>query len=444
MAKVTCSSPVDAVVKLPRPDSLFARLLLLQVGVAVALVVVLGLFVYIERNAAIARLVGERWAPTLQRAAGLPPSDADSQAARTLLRSDERPPASWRAPLAAPRMVALDDELARHGLHVRDAVISRGSSGPVLWLQLRRADGTLGWFGIADIALLPRLPGRLAVALLLIASVLAALSWYFTRRLTRPLEALRARMQSQRPGEPVPSREAIAGATPEVAAIETAYDELLQRFERHERERALLLAGVSHDLRSPLARIRMAAGLLRDDAADARWREAIVRNTEVADRLIGSFLDHVRAGELSLDQPADLAAAARAAAAACGHGAEDLQVDAPATLPLSRTHPLLIERLVANLLDNAFKHGRAPVRLTVRAEPGRAIVEVSDAGAGVPEAQRASLQQAFARGDEARGTPGTGLGLAIVSRVTSRMGGTLAFDRVDGRHVVRVTLPRLP
>ncbi|WP_341887793.1 ATP-binding protein [Variovorax sp. YR752] len=430
--------------KLPRPDSLFARLLLLQVGVAVALIVVLGLFVYIERNAAIARLVGERWAPALQRAAGLPPTDAGSQAGRTLLRSDERPAGSWRAPLAAPRMVALDDELTRHGLNVRDAVVSRGSSGPVLWLQLRRADGTLGWFGIADIALLPRLPGRLALALLIIASVLAALSWYFTRRLTRPLEALRERMQSQRPGEPVPSREAISGATPEIAAIETAYDELLQRFERHERERALLLAGVSHDLRSPLARIRMAAGLLRDDAADARWREAIVRNTEEADRLIGSFLDHVRAGELSLDQHADLAAAARAAAAASGHAADELQVDTPAALPLSRTHPLLLERLVANLLDNAFKHGRAPVRLAVRAEPGRAIVEVSDAGAGVPEAQRESLQQAFARGDAARGTPGTGLGLAIVSRVVLRMGGTLAFERVDGRHVVRVVLPLHP
>ena len=65
----------------------------------------------------------------------------------------------------------------------------------------------------------------------------------------------------------------------------SAYDELLQRFERHERERALLLAGVSHDLRSPLARIRMAAGLLPEEPASAHWREAIVRNTQVADRL---------------------------------------------------------------------------------------------------------------------------------------------------------------
>ena len=72
------------------------------------------------------------------------------------------------------------------------------------------------------------------------------------------------------------------------------------------------------------------------------------------------------------------------------------------------------------------------------------IVEVSDAGAGVPDEQREALLQAFARGDAARGTPGTGLGLAIVARVVARMGGTLAFDRRDGRHVVRVLLPAHP
>ena len=223
-------------------------------------------------------------------------------------------------------------------------------------------------------------------------TLLVAVSWYFTRRLTRPLEELRARMQSHRPGEPSRTAAPIDGASPEVAAIETAYDELLQRFERHERERALLLAGVSHDLRSPLARIRMAAGLLPEEPASAKWREAIVRNTQVADRLIESFLDHVRAGELSLDQGADLAALARSAAAAARPWRRRTAgATRPTTLPLQRSHPLLVERLVANLLDNAFKHGRAPVRLSARAEGDQAVLEVSDAGAGVPEAQREAL-----------------------------------------------------
>ncbi|MBL0091579.1 MAG: hypothetical protein IPP50_04205 [Piscinibacter sp.] len=429
--------------KLPRIDSLFARLLLLQVGVAVTLLLLFGVFVYVDRNMAVARLVAERWAPALRQATG---AAGETQGAplRDLPRSESRPSPAWRAPPGAPRMAALSDELSRHGLPVLDAVITRGARGPVLWLQLRAADGTTPWFGIHDIALLPRAPGRLLWAALVAALLLAGVSWYFTRRLTRPLEQLRARMQSQRPGEPTRTAAPIDGASPELAAIESAYDELLQRFERHERERALLLAGVSHDLRSPLARIRMAAGLLPEEPESAHWREAIVRNTQVADRLIESFLDHVRAGEISLDQEADLAALARAAAAATSHGADELQVDAPPTLKLSRSHPLLVERLVANLLDNAFKHGKPPVQLLVREEGGSALIEVSDAGAGVPHAQREGLLQAFARGDAARGTPGTGLGLAIVARVVARMGGTLDFARREGRHVVSVRLPRHP
>ncbi len=429
--------------RLPRLNSLFARLLLLQIGVALALVVVFGAVVYVERNVAVARLVAERWAPALQQAAGVPGAPAPSPE-RVLQHRDSPPAPAWRPSPSAPRLAALAEELERHGVRFDDALIARGPGGPTLWLHLRTADGRFAWVGFTDRALLPRVPGRWLLAALISLLLLAAVSWYFTRRLTRPLEALRQRMQGHRPGQPSVTAEPVAGATPEVAAIESAYAELLQRYERHERERALLLAGVSHDLRSPLARIRMAAGLLPDDPASAPWREAIARNTEVADKLIGSFLDHVRAGELPLDQSADLAAIARSVAAEAGHGREAPAVDAPASLVLGRSHPLLLERLLANLVDNAFAHGRAPVALAVCAEGEGARIEVSDAGAGLPDDRREALTEAFARGDAARGTPGTGLGLAIVARIVARMGGTLAFERRDGRHVARVTLPAHP
>jgi len=426
--------------KWPRVDSLFARLLLLQVVVAVMLSLVFGALVYVERNVAVARLVAERWAPTLRAATGVS-STAPRDSVHELQRSETRPADAWRAPMATPRFAALEDELERQGLAVQETLITRGPRRPMLWLQLRSGDGTLAWYGLADAALLPRIPGRLLLALAISAGLLVAVSWYFTRRLTRPLEELRAHMLSHQPGQPARSAAPIVGASPEVAAIESAYDDLLQRLERHERERALLLAGVSHDLRSPLARIRTAAGLLPEDVASAPWREAIVRNTQVADRLIESFLDHVRAGEMVLDQQADLAVLARCAASAGGHADDDLQVEAPVALPLHHTHPLLIERLMANLIDNAFKHGRPPVRLSVRAEAQQAVLEVSDAGSGIPAAQRESLMQAFSRGDAARSKPGAGLGLAIVARVVTRLGGTIHFVQRDGRHVVRIAWP---
>jgi two-component system osmolarity sensor histidine kinase EnvZ len=422
-----------------RFDSLFARLLLLQVLLAAMLMVVFGVLVYVERNAAVARLVAERWAPSLRQAAGR--TGQAPEVLRELQRRAQPPERTLEAPFSAPRMAALDDALRRQGVPLERMLIARGEAAPTLWLQLSATDGSRAWFGLSEPALLPNVSGRVLVALLVTGVVLFGVSWVFTRRLTRPLDRLRARMQQQLPGMPATAGEPRARATPELEAIESAYAELLQRFDRHERERALLLAGVSHDLRSPLARIRMAADLLPQSAEGEPWREAIVRNTQVADRLIESFLDHVRAGELALDRVADVAVLARGVGEASGQGADALRVVAPDTLPLRQTHPLLVERLLANLLDNAFKHGRAPVELRVEARGAVAVVLVIDAGAGVPEARREQVQQAFSRGDASRGVPGTGLGLAIVARVVARMGGTLAFDRHEGRHVVRVELP---
>jgi two-component system osmolarity sensor histidine kinase EnvZ len=423
-----------------RLDSLFARLLVLQVLVAIALLLVFGVLVYVERNVAVARLVAERWAPALRQAAGWP--GAAPGLPRELRRSDIRPSLTMPSPVILPRMAALQDELRRQGVPLVEALVGPGPGVPVVWLQVRTADGRVRWFGLLDPALVPNVPGRFLIAVVCTALLLAAVSWVFTRRLTRPLEQLRERMQSQRPGETPSLEPPIASASPEIAAIEAAYADLLRRFEAHERERALLLAGVSHDLRSPLARIRLAAGLLPDDEANRGRRESIVRNTQVADRLIESFLDHVRAGELALDQDADLAALARGVASAFAR--EDLILVLPDTLPLSHTHPLLLERLLANLLDNAFKHGRPPVELRIESPGPGVVIEVSDAGAGLPEAQRETMVRAFARGDAARSTPGTGLGLAIVERVVARMSGTLGFERRGGRHVVRVGLPRRP
>lgn len=430
--------------KLKRFDSLFARLLLLQAVLASAVLLVFGALLYVERNVTIARLVGQRLAPVLRQAAGWP-AVPDSTAPPMVLRGAGRPQDERVAGQNAPRLRALADELRRRGVPLQDSVLARGDGGPVLWLLVGTPAGEAVWLGVADPALAARLPGRFLLAVLLATLLVAGVSWAFTRRLTRPLEQLRTRMLSLRPGEALPAagQPKHRSASPEIAAMEAAYDELLQRFERHERERSLLLAGVSHDLRSPLARIRTAAELLPESPDAAPWRDAIVRNTQAADRLIGSFLDHVRAGELALDQAADLAAVARAAAAATGRPADELVVHAEAPVLLAQTHPLLLERLIDNLLDNAFKHGRAPVELFVADRgDGFALVEVSDAGEGLPDARREALLQAFARGDSARGTPGTGLGLAIVARTVARMGGTLAFERREGRHVVSVLLRR--
>lgn len=429
-----------------RFDSLFARALLTQTLVAIGLLFVFGVLVYVERNVAVGRLVGERWAPALRQAAGW--NEGVPVAPPAVLRREGRPPLAVESVRLSPRMNALDDELRRRGVPVQQTVIARGENGPALWLLVKTPHGAPVWLGVSDEVLLPSLPGRVVPAVLIAFALLVGSSWVLMRRLTRPLELLRTRMESHRPGQATEGAAVrggpLPGASPEVAAIESAYDDLLARYEGHERERALLLAGVSHDLRSPLARIRLAAGLLPEVEGVTPRRDAIVRNTALLERLIESFLDHVRAGELALDQTADVAEIARAAAARLERAAHEVTVDAPALLPVSGTHPLLIERMLSNLLDNAFAHGQPPVHLRVSADAAHAVIEVFDAGTGIAPDQQAAVVQAFARGDASRGTPGTGLGLAIVMRVVSRMGGTLTFEPGRAGHCVRVSLPRSP
>jgi two-component system, OmpR family, osmolarity sensor histidine kinase EnvZ len=452
------ASHSDAVIRHPpmkppprtaRPRSLFARLLIAQSLLALALTALLAGLFYGERNRTVAQLVAERWAPALREAAGLAPAVA-SEPAGAVLRSQGRPANAVWAPTAVPRLAALRDALRTEGITVHDMALVRDADAPTLWMAVAAPGGEPRWLGFSGELIEPRLRDRLALALVLGMVLVVALAAYVTRRLTRPLERLRERMdafgvleQAATPADPAPS-----GTSSEVAAIDAAFAHLRTRLERQERERALLLAGVSHDLRSPLARIRIAAGLLPDAAGVAPRREAIERNAALADRLVQSFLDHVRSGELALDQTVDIAAQARAVVQRQMRSADELRLEAPASVVLAQAHPLLIERALSNLLDNAFNHGQAPVTLRVIDARTHVSLEVQDRGAGIAPEAREAMQQAFARGDASRSRPGLGLGLAVVQRVVQRLGGHIEFEReaakgdAPPRHVVRVVLPR--
>jgi two-component system osmolarity sensor histidine kinase EnvZ len=229
-------------------------------------------------------------------------------------------------------------------------------------------------------------------------------------------------------------------------AIEDDYHQLLERLRSAELERALLLAGVSHDLRSPLARIRLATELLPQRSDPLPHLAAITRNIDQADRLIGSFLDFVRAGSLKMNDTVDVAAVARSVVSRFECAPEVLSLaPASAAVLLPQANALLIERLLFNLIDNALKHGAAPVRLSVASAQSsggksQVLIDVCDAGAGLPEGQAAELRRAFARGDPSRGVAGSGLGLSIVQQIAARMAGTLRFDRDAEGHHARVSL----
>ena len=430
-----------------RFDNLFVRLLLLQTLLIMAVSVIFGVLFYSERNVSLARLSAERLAPRLLEAAGLTGGSAPAEG--PLPRFALLPPGAVTIPPVGPRLATLREALIAQGVPVVSFAFSRpgpDSDRRTLWLKLQPGDAVGAiWVPLPGDIVISHVGVRLLANAAACMVLLIAASWWFTRRLTRPLEQLRRAIESEDPVQvsAVAATPIDARATPEVLAMNKAWRELLARTRQHESERALLLAGVSHDLRSPLARIRLAAEMLPDGPATSTRREAIVRNVETACALIDTFVDYVRAGELPLDECCDLAEIARTVVKRLGHEEQALKLHAPQAVRSSMCNSPLFDRAVCNLIDNAFQHGRAPVHVRVFDDGHDAIVEVSDHGEGIAPAFRPTAFQAFSRGDQSRSQSGAGLGLAMVGRLVQRAGGRITFvdPETEATHGIRLHLP---
>jgi two-component system osmolarity sensor histidine kinase EnvZ len=424
---------------LRRRDSLFARMLLIQATLAASLTMLyVGLYA-VERNRTLSIMMADHWAPALAQAAGLAPRTGPPPLPEVMVRA-ELPEDTRHLPALTPRVQALKNELRARGIPVEDIAMDRALSNDGVWLLVRQADGRRLWMGVQGPLVALHEFGRLLMGLSLGLTFVFVLAWFPARNMTRRLARLRLAIRS---GERTPPAPQDITTTPEIYEIEQAYNALVEQVQRQQRERALMLAGISHDLRSPLGRIRMAAELLPDDPALAPRRQAIVGNVQAANRLIESFLDLVRSAELPIDQPVDVADAARRVAAGFERPADELQVEVPDVVELPEANEHLIERALFNLIDNALHHGATPVVVRVHEDGEALFIEVLDHGPGVPEHQRAQLLQAFARGDASRGKTGSGLGLAVVQQVATRLRGDIHFEQTPGRWKVQLRFPML-
>jgi two-component system osmolarity sensor histidine kinase EnvZ len=208
---------------------------------------------------------------------------------------------------------------------------------------------------------------------------------------------------------------------------------------RLEDDRALILAGVSHDLRTPLARLRLGVEMAE---TDPQLKSGMAADIDEMDRIIGQFLDFARIAGGEPVAATDLAALAREVAQRHRELGHALAEEIAPTLALE-LRPLAIRRLISNLLDNAFRYASADVRLRVAPSAGGAVIEVLDRGPGIPAGEAERLRQPFTRLETARsGKGGSGLGLAIVDRIARMHEGTLELaPRPGGGLVARVVLP---
>jgi two-component system OmpR family sensor kinase len=281
--------------------------------------------------------------------------------------------------------------------------------------------------------------GALLLALLIIALVVAIGAYPVVRRLTRRLERLQASVEAWGKGD-LAIRVAVEGRD-EVAGLAISFNQAASRVEALMRAQKSLLANASHELRSPLTRIRMAVELLQEQAP-AAIREELARDIAELDQLVGELLLASRLDAASVPAaplvPLDLAALA---AEECARVAADCTAD-----PVNFTgDAALLRRMIRNLLENGRRHGGgAAVTLTLaQFSPSEIRLEVSDGGPGVPEQEREAIFEPFYRvrgASEADG--GYGLGLSLVRQIARRHGGDAScVAREDGGCVFRVTLP---
>jgi two-component system osmolarity sensor histidine kinase EnvZ len=253
--------------------------------------------------------------------------------------------------------------------------------------------------------------------------------------IARPLAALTsasARLGRGQAHQPLAER-----GPRELRGVAAAFNRMASDLESMERERAMVLAGISHDLRTPLSRLRLAMEM--NPVSD---REAMVSDIDEIDAVIGQFLDYARGsnedkaeGELNelLDELA-------------GHYRRihrDVSFH-PGRVPPFRFARMAVRRAVANLVDNALRYASDPVEIQTSNKGAHVVVEVRDRGPGIPADAVERVKRPFTRLEDARsGAGGAGLGLAIVERVARSHQGSLdLLPREGGGLVARLTLLR--
>jgi two-component system, OmpR family, osmolarity sensor histidine kinase EnvZ len=286
------------------------------------------------------------------------------------------------------------------------------------------------------------IPVRTLAWVIAIMVLLLLAAFAFARYLARPLGELRAAVERVGRGEtPPPLPES---GTSEIASVNRGFNAMLANLRQIERDRALLLAGVSHDLRTPLARLRLGIEMTQ---ADEATREGMVSDIEEMDRIIGQFLDFARVESAAAGEPIDVNRELAAGVERYVRGGHDVRF-APGALAYVRMKPAALSRIASNLVDNALAYGQPPVDVSATVRNGDVVLDVADRGPGIPPGDAERLKQPFTRADAARaradGAAGAGLGLAIVDRIARLHGGALELlPREGGGTIARVRLPRV-
>jgi len=256
--------------------------------------------------------------------------------------------------------------------------------------------------------------------------------------LARLTAAARAIAQGKRPA-PLPEK-----GSKEIVEANRSFNQMIDDLQQLEKDRAVILAGISHDLRTPLARMQLELEMAN---LSPEARDGMQSDIAQMDAIIGQFLDFARPTEAATFVPINLSELLEDCAREAAR-LPDVRVSADIDDDIHvPANPTDLRRVINNIIENARRYGKTPEQdvteidiachVRVSGHGRRAVVEINDHGVGVPADQIQQLLRPFTRLDSARGQAnGAGLGLAIVERVITRHNAELSVRNRDGGGLV--------
>ncbi|MBK9027351.1 MAG: hypothetical protein IPN98_05605 [Propionivibrio sp.] len=313
-----------------------------------------------------------------------------------------------------------------------------------LWIGFM-ADGQRWWLVLPPPRFAPQaLPRELWLGLAVALAAVALIAGLFVRGIVGPLARLGEAVSATGDGQ----AQAVAPEGPkEVRRLAERHNTMLSQLAAAEAERREMLAGLTHDLRAPLARLRVRLALLDSDAE----RTGLTRDAEDMERIVGQCLNFLRSKESRAPQESPLLIADAVSDEVARHRELGRPIEITVSETAAACHVAIdhgnLQRLLDNLIDNALQYGAPPVEISLSVErAGTVTLQVRDHGPGIADEQRSRALEAFAQIDPARATGGScGLGLAIVRRIVSGCGGEVSLtDAQGGGLAVAMSFPSLP
>ncbi|MCA0043722.1 ATP-binding protein [Celeribacter litoreus] len=274
-------------------------------------------------------------------------------------------------------------------------------------------------------------PHQLLVWTVFTGIVMTIIAAIFLRNQMRPIRQLARAAEAFGRGQNRPYRP--AGAT-EVRSAGTAFLNMRARIERQIEQRTMMLSGVSHDLRTPLTRMRLSLSMLDANETDADEIAEMVRDLDDMERLIDAFLEFARGDSTEDVEEIDLRDFVLEAKDRAERGGREVEIgELPEEAITLRCRPVSLARALDNLLSNAQRYG-TNTRLSLKGFERSAVISVEDDGPGIAAEARDRALQPFVRLDQARNQDkgsGVGLGLAIAHDIMRRHGGTLRLGESE-------------